>query len=39
MGAGYMTYRFFTRPRRLEPLEDVEIGDDVFVDYEEVKEE
>ncbi|MCB0665048.1 MAG: hypothetical protein KDC80_04465 [Saprospiraceae bacterium] len=37
--AAYMVYRFFTRTRQLETPEDIEVGEDVFVDYEEVKDE
>lgn len=37
--AAYMVYRFFTRPRKLETPEDIEVGEDVFVDYEDVKDE
>jgi len=37
--AVYMAFRFLSRPRRITPPEDIGIGDDVFVDYEEVKDE
>lgn len=37
--AAYLAFRFLSRPKSISPPEDVEISDDVFVDYEEVKDE
>ena len=37
--AAYMAFRFLSRPRRITPPVDPEISDDVFVEYEEVKDE
>ena len=39
IAAAYLAYRFFTRPQQLEMPEDIEIEGDVYVDYEEVKDE
>lgn len=39
IAAAYLAFRFLSRPRRIIPPEDIDISDDVFVEFEEVKDE
>ncbi|MBK8502567.1 MAG: hypothetical protein IPL46_10315 [Saprospiraceae bacterium] len=37
--AAYLAFRFLTKPRRIERPGSPEVENDVFVEYEEVKDE
>jgi hypothetical protein len=37
--AAYLAFRFLSKPRQIARPESFEVEDDVFVEYEEVKDE
>lgn len=37
--AAYLAFRFLTKPRQISHPEVLEVEDEVFVEYEEVKDE